>query len=347
MAGFRKAPALKGALKIAFYGRSGSGKTFTALLVAEGLARLTGKRIAFIDTEAGSGFYRKHIKERIVHKEAFDFDVLTETVDGEEVVVRSLTIAAECVRQISPDDYCVVVVDSVTHFWEAAKAAYRGKTTKTGQIPFHAWGPIKKPYKAFLTYMLNSPMHLILCGREGTMFEEDEQGDTRATGPKMKAEGETPYETDFLFRLESVRLGSTGRASRIEAYAEKDRSGVLAGRSFTLCDIGPGSKPPSSTHTFDTLIAPLLGLLEGPHGKVQTEEDAAKVDAEAISEEDMRHVEESENLRADYEARITLCKSVDELKAVGKELTPAVKKRMTTADVGGLKEAYLARQASL
>lgn len=344
MAGFRKAPPMKGALKIALYGKPGSGKTFTALLAAEGLAKLTGKRIAFVDSEAGSGYYRKSVKDRIFHQEAFDFDVL---LDDDDEVVRSLTTASECVRGISPDDYCVVVVDSITHFWEAAKAAYGGRKTKSGQIPFHAWGPIKKPYKAFITYLLNSPMHIILCGREGTMFEEDEAGDTKATGPKMKAEGETPYEVDFLFRMESVRIGSTGRASRIDAYAEKDRSGVLAGRSFTLCDVGEGAKPPNPTHTFDTLIAPLLGLLDGAHGKVQTEEAAALVDAETISEEDMKRVGESERVRSEYEARITLCKSAEELKVIQKELTPEVKKKMTTADVGGLREAYLAKQASL
>ena len=39
MAGFRKAKAEQAALKIGFYGAQGSGKTFTALLIAEGLAQ--------------------------------------------------------------------------------------------------------------------------------------------------------------------------------------------------------------------------------------------------------------------------------------------------------------------
>ena len=47
MTAFQKPQALKAALKMALYGPAGSGKTFTALLVAEGLARHTGKRIAY------------------------------------------------------------------------------------------------------------------------------------------------------------------------------------------------------------------------------------------------------------------------------------------------------------
>ena len=39
MAGFRKAKAEQAALKIGLYGPPGSGKTFTSLLIAEGLAK--------------------------------------------------------------------------------------------------------------------------------------------------------------------------------------------------------------------------------------------------------------------------------------------------------------------
>ena len=43
MAGFRKAKAEQAALKLGIYGPPGSGKTFTALLLAEGLAAVTGR----------------------------------------------------------------------------------------------------------------------------------------------------------------------------------------------------------------------------------------------------------------------------------------------------------------
>ena len=53
MAGFRKASPEQAALKFAIYGPPGSGKTFTTLLVAEGLANIIGKRVAMVDTERG------------------------------------------------------------------------------------------------------------------------------------------------------------------------------------------------------------------------------------------------------------------------------------------------------
>jgi hypothetical protein len=58
------------------YGAPGSGKTFSALLIAEGLAKLSGKRIAYVDTDRGTDFYCKAVPGRRVHPEAFDFDAL-------------------------------------------------------------------------------------------------------------------------------------------------------------------------------------------------------------------------------------------------------------------------------
>jgi hypothetical protein len=63
--------------------------------------------------------------------------------------------------------YGVVVIDSITHLWEAAKAAYNGKMMANGGIPIQAWGNIKKPYKRMMTRFLDGKFHAIVCGREG------------------------------------------------------------------------------------------------------------------------------------------------------------------------------------
>ena len=76
MAGFRKAKAEQAALKIGLYGPPGSGKSFTSLLLAEGLVKNTGKRIAFVDTERGTDFYCQAVAQRAIHPEAFDFDAI-------------------------------------------------------------------------------------------------------------------------------------------------------------------------------------------------------------------------------------------------------------------------------
>src|SRR5574338_282563 len=154
MAGFRKAKAEQAALKMGIYGPPGSGKTFTSLMIAEGLAKLTGKRVALVDTEHGSDFYCQTVTSRTVHPEAFDFDAL---------YTKSLTEVISAVRGLDEREYGVIVIDSITHLWEAARNAYDGRQTRAGTIPMQAWGRIKKPYKDLLSTLLSSPMHVIIC----------------------------------------------------------------------------------------------------------------------------------------------------------------------------------------
>jgi len=96
----------------------------------------------------------------------------------------------------------VAIIDSITHFWEAAIEAYSGKLTKAGTIPFHAWGKIKKPYKEVINFLLSTPMHMILCGRQKNEWE-DVDGELKKVGETMRAEGETPYEPHLLIQMKS------------------------------------------------------------------------------------------------------------------------------------------------
>lgn len=323
MAGFRKAKGEQASLKIGVYGPPGSGKTFTSLLIAEGLAQQSGKRIAFVDTERGTDFYCKPVPSREIHPEAFDFDALYS---------RSIVEVLQAVRSLKPDDYGVVVIDSVTHIWEACIAAHSGKTTSAGTIPMHAWGKIKKPYKELMSLLLSSPMHAIICGRQGVEYSTDEETEElKAVGVKMKAEGETPYEPHILIRMESLKPKRTNERAQIVAYAEKDRTGILSGRSF----INP---------TYKMLCEPLMGLLGGTQAKVSTSDETAAVDAERLAAEDAERRETSAKHLREYSARLELAKDEAAIKGISKEITPQLKAQMLPADVATLREAYLAAE---
>lgn len=326
MAGFRKAKAEQAAIKMGIYGPPGSGKTFTALLIAEGLATTSGKRVAYVDTERGTDFYCKAVPERKIHPEAFDFDAL---------YTRAITEILSSVRSLPEDEYGVIVLDSVTHIWEACIAAYGGRQTSAGTIPMHAWGKIKKPYKDLMSILLSSPMHVIFCGRQGTEYATDEETEElKAVGVKMKAEGETPYEPHILIRMESIKPKKTNEVAQIVAYAEKDRTGVLAGRSF----INPN---------FQTLCAPLLGLLGGTQAKMKTSDECAAQDAEKLAEDDRQRETNSAELLQQWSAKISLAQNSKELKAIGSQITPQLKSKMLPAHVTELREKYQDREAKL
>src|SRR5262245_46467657 len=171
---FQKPQPLKAALKIAMFGPAGSGKSFTALLVAEGLARHTGRRVALVDTEQGTAFYGQEVPQRTTHPAAFDFDVLHS---------RSITEVLTAVRSLDAARYGVLVVDSITHLWDACKAAYAGRMNRNGAIPFQAWTAIKRPYRELMHFLLSTPMHVIISGRQGVEYgEDDATGELKSVG---------------------------------------------------------------------------------------------------------------------------------------------------------------------
>lgn len=308
------------------YGPAGSGKTMTALLIAEGLAKRSGKRIAYIDTEHGTDFYCQAVPSRACHPDAFDFDA---------IYTRSITEVLAACRGLNPQEHAVLVLDSITHLWEAAIAAYGGKQTSIGTIPMHAWGKIKKPYKDLMAWMLSTNMHIIICGRQKNVYETDEETEElKMTGVTMRAEGETPYEPHILIRLEAIRPKKTQEVAQIVAYAEKDRTGVLAGRSF----INP---------TFDSLCKPILGLLGDTQAQVPTSDETAAEDAERLAEEERRRQDESAKLLRQFAAKVDLSETHADLKVLGKTITPQIKAQMTTADVATLRERYQQRETEL
>jgi hypothetical protein len=326
MSGFRKAKAEQAALKLGIYGPPGSGKTFTSLLIAEGIAKLTGKRVALVDTEHGSDFYCQKVPTRQVHPEAFDFDAL---------YTRSIMDTIKAVRDLDEKEYGIVVIDSITHLWQAAIEAYGGRQTSAGTIPMHAWGKIKKPYKELMSFLLSTPMHVIICGRQGVEYATDEETEElKAVGVKMKAEGETAYEPHILIRMEGIKPKKTNEVAMIVAYAEKDRTGVLAGRSF----INP---------TYETLCKPLLPLLGATQAQIDTLDQAAIKDADQIAEDDANRIAHSATLLREWKANIELAKSNGALKEIGKQITPELKAQMTPQDVQALREAYQSREREL
>lgn len=326
MAGFRKAKAEQAAIKMGVYGPPGSGKTFTALLIAEGLANFGKKRIAYVDTEHGTDFYCQSVPARKVHPDGFDFDA---------IYTRALTEVTTAVRALDTNTHGVVIIDSITHLWEAARAAYDGRQTKIGTIPMQAWGKIKKPYKDLMAYLLSSPMHVIICGRQGVEYETDEETDElKAVGVKMKAEGETPYEPHILIRMEAIKPKKTNEIATIIAYAEKDRTGILSGRSF-------------ENPNFETLCAPLMGLLGDKQAQMASGDESAAQDAETLGLQEREREAESAKYLRELSAKIDLAQDGAALKAIGKEITPQVKARMLPADVASLREKYQGREQSM
>ena len=267
---FQKAKPMQAFFKGSVYGSAGSGKTYTTLMQATGLAKACGKRIAYVDSERGTDFYT----------EEFDFDA---------IYTQSLADVTEAVQGLDPKVHGVIVIDSISHLWDSAIQAYEGKRTKNESangIPMHAWGAIKKPYKNLIRLLMDCPFHVFILGRQKNVFEDDDQGNMKKVGVAMRAEGETAYEPHICCRMEARQSEKDSSKSTYFAIYEKDRTGLLAGRTF-----------PNPTFKTIECILPLLNGTEQAQSE-DPDDVMAKDSALLDKEEEAKEKKSQEILEA-------------------------------------------------
>jgi hypothetical protein len=164
-AAFRPATRTAARARIMLTGPAGSGKTYSALLLASGL----GRKIALIDTEHGSS-------ELYAGLVPFDVAPLSAPYTPDRYI--------ELLRAAALGGYDVAIVDSLSHAWagaggllEAKDAASEGK----GKNDWNAWATITPQHTRLIEMLLAWPGHLIITTRAKTAWalEADERGKLR------------------------------------------------------------------------------------------------------------------------------------------------------------------------
>lgn len=198
---FRPAKRENVPLLIGLAGGTGSGKTFSAMLLAKGLA--AGKRFAVIDTENGRA---RH------YADEFEFDSadLRAPFRPERY--------ADAIQAADEAGYPVIVVDSMSHEhagdgglldWHEEEFKRLGSRES---VKFAAWIAPKLSHKAMVTRLLQVNAHVVLCFRAEEKIEigKDANGKT-VVRPKQSlvgldgwlpvSEKTLPYELTASFLL--------------------------------------------------------------------------------------------------------------------------------------------------
>jgi hypothetical protein len=303
------------------YGDFGTGKTTFAMMLAEGLAKRRNGRVAFFDTEFGTKYLASPSPARTVHPSAFDFD---------RSMTRSLADVTNEVRALDPKVHTCVVIDSITHLWEAAREAWNA--AHPGQdIALRDWGPIKKPYKALVSALMDGPQDVLLVGRQKTIFEEDDKGKLANVGVGLRADADTQFEPDFCFQMFS--LGKRGDETKPALFVEKDRSSILHGRTFP-------------NPTFAT-IEPVLAVLGDAALKMEDDEDErTSKDAELLQQQDDKakaKEEKSAGILRDMTAKIQSSTDAAALGGVADEIKK-LKRYLVDEHLKTLQVLYAARR---
>lgn len=230
--------------KVGLMGFAGSGKSFTAMLIAIGLWLFikSKKPIAFLDTETGSDFLIERCRKAGI----------------ELLVAKSRTFADLMTFCHEAEGQCdIAIVDSISHIWNELQQSYmdrinedrvKKKRDKITRLEFQHWQPIKREWGRFTDIFLTSKIHFIVCGRSGFEYDYQENEDGKKelfkSGTKMKAEGEMSYEPSLLIEMERVdvnpaytsgksRKGGSGKRTVANvAYVRKDRFDVMDGQTF-------------------------------------------------------------------------------------------------------------------
>lgn len=144
----KKAERRGARLLIQLSGVSGSGKTYSALQLAYGLAGQDPGRIVLIDTENRRGsLYADSLPGPF---NIIDFYAPFSPARYIEAIDAACQAKAD-----------VIVIDSVTHEFESEG----GIEWIANQTRFPDWKRAKAEHKRFMTHMLQSPAHIIACTR--------------------------------------------------------------------------------------------------------------------------------------------------------------------------------------
>jgi hypothetical protein len=178
---FKKAVKYDARGRVALVGPPGSGKSYTALILARQLAGPQGK-IAAVDTEHGS---------LSKYADLFDFDVIELDSFSPENFMAAITAAEQ-------GKYDVFCCDSLSHFWTGKDGAleFVDMASKRHKDQMGGWKDFRPHERAMVDRMVASPCHVIVTMRTRTEYAD--QVDER-TGKKKRVKiGLQPVQREGL-----------------------------------------------------------------------------------------------------------------------------------------------------
>ena len=226
---FVKAKKEKIWTKVLLGGSSGSGKTYSALRLATGLAKKCGSEIAAIDTEAGRIRY---------YANEFDFSdmQLTEPFTPEKYI--------SAIEDAVNSGFKVLIIDSISHEWNYCVDIH----DKMPGNSWTNWSKVTPRHDAFMEKILQAPIHIIATvrGKDEYVLEEKNGKQTpKKVGLGFKQRDGVEYNYTATFNIaqdthiaEATKDNTHIFEGRYEVLTEKDGEALYdwanAGEEFAL-----------------------------------------------------------------------------------------------------------------
>lgn len=202
-------------LSIGLSGGSGTGKTYSALLMARGIAEaVTGRKgapIGFVDTENRRALHYKQDFPEMVH---FDMQAVN---DSGEMIGFSPERWIEVLDAAEAAKLAVLVIDSFSHAWEGVGGVLdlhattldrltRGDDSKKDSRSQLAWAEVKPRYRRLIDRIVRAKCHLIICTRAKPVMQDFKtKQNARPTKTRMK---DVPWDPasdgDLMFEMTTM-----------------------------------------------------------------------------------------------------------------------------------------------
>jgi hypothetical protein len=217
-------PAVRGESKaiIGIAGTSGSGKTYTALLMARGMVK-NATEVGLLDTENKRGS---------LYSDILDGPFMI----GDLYPPFSPKRYSEAIKEFQEAGVKVLVIDSVSHEWEGeggcddiANAPKADGTPR--KMP--NWIGAKREHKSFMNTLLQCNMHIICCirAREKTDFKNPDKPVSLGIQPVC--------EKNFMFEMTaSLLMDNEGKSQKFLKMPEFLRATFGDGNSYLGVDTG-------------------------------------------------------------------------------------------------------------
>ncbi|WP_226562188.1 AAA family ATPase [Salipiger thiooxidans] len=211
-------------LSIGLSGGSGTGKTYSALLMARGIAEVvtgrSGAPIGYVDTENRRALHYKQAFPEMMH---FDFQAVD---DNGKVVGFGPERWIEVIDAAEDAGLPVVILDSFSHAWEGVGGVLdlhattldrltRGDDSKKDQRSQLAWAEVKPKYRRLIDRIVRAKTNIIICTRAKPVMQDFKTGkNARKTKTRRAdvpwdpaADGDLMFEMTTMVILDPVAPG--------------------------------------------------------------------------------------------------------------------------------------------
>jgi hypothetical protein len=199
----RNATRKQAKIKLALQGPAGSGKTYSALLLAFGLTN-AWNNIAIIDTE-------NHSADLYAHLGNFNVLSLDKPFSPERYI--------EAIELCEKAGMEVIILDSITHEWDGSGGILDVHQAMTGNS-FTNWSKVTPRHNAFVQKFLQSECHIIATIRtkqDYVLSEKNGKMVPEKVGLKAVTREGMDFEFTLVFDLDIKHMAS----------ASKDRTGLF------------------------------------------------------------------------------------------------------------------------